>query len=520
MKLISKVLFILITQLLLASPNLIEKTKEISYLKEENNIKVKDFCMKLTSESNIVIIPDVNIENEKINIEKSTEDRSVYDILKICCYKYHYIIEEKNKYIYITKESTKNSSEGIVIGSVYDKKYNTNLSGVEINIVGEKYKKYISDENGKFILDNIPYGIYFISLKKNGYVTEGELLEVNKNNNTIRISMEQTNIKNRDLKKKDDDFIIRKVKINNLKEIDINELLQEKKNMVNISKNLKENIVYISGKEEKVNKIKKYLNSIDNNNRQVRITAKIIDVTENLFEKLGFSWIYDENINFENNKLGFKILDNNGMIGIDKSYSTFASLLKTFKNDKEFLKFSLDLLQTTQDLKITSVPSIVTVNGEIGEIKITEEKIVGQEKEETENNKITYYPIFKEAGIVLRVIPEIMSEELINLKLEIESSDFKSSNLDSVNSTEDSVNLNEGSKISRILKTTLKVKEGNEILIGGLKKEVVKKSINKVPIISSIPLVGNLFKYKSKEREKVDLYIKLKVDIIKNQNKY
>lgn len=520
MKLISKILFISITQLLLASPNLMEKTKNINYSVDENNLKIKDLCINLTSKSNILIVPDRNIEEEKINIKKCDCKRSIYDILKICCYEKHYKIEEKNKYIYITKEKLKNNDEGIVIGNVYNKKYNNNLSGVEISIVGEKYKKYFSDENGKFILDQIPYGTYFISLKKNGYITEGELLEVKKKDNIIKISMEQKNIKDRDFNKKNDDFIIEKVKINNLKEIDINKLLQEKKDTVNISENLKENIVYISGKEEKVNKIKKYLNSIDNNNRQVRITAKIIDVTENLFEKLGFSWVYDENLNQGTNNLGFKVLKNDGMIGMGKAYSTFGSLLKTFKNDKEFLKFSLDLLQTTQDLKITSIPSIVTVNGEVGEIKITEEKIVGQEKEETENNKVTYSPIFKEAGIVLKVIPEIMSEGLINLNLEIESSDFKLSGLENSNLTEDSLNLNEGSKISRVLKTTLKIKEGNEILIGGLKKEVLKKSTNKVPILSSIPLIGNLFKYKSNKKEKVDLYIKLKVDIIKNQNKY
>ncbi|MFK4786065.1 type II secretion system protein GspD [Fusobacterium sp. MFO224] len=518
MKIVKLIFFVLITQNLLANSSLIEKTKEIEYSNNIENRTIKELCLDLSSQANILIAPNGKIEEDKINISKG--EKSIYEILKECCYKNKYKIEEKEKYIYITKKNLISSDKGIVIGNVYNKKYKNNLQGVEIQIIGEKYKKYFSDENGKFILDEMPYGVYFISLKKEGYITEGELLEIDKKSNMIGISMEQKNIKDRASYKKKDNFVIEKVRVNNLKEIDIETLLQNKKNNVNISKNIKENIVYLSGEIKKVETIKKYLNDIDNNNKQVRITAEIIDITENLFEKLGFSWIYDENLGQEKDNISINILKNNGMIGVGQSYSTFGNLLKTFKNDEEFLKFSLDLLETTQDLKITSVPSIVTVNGEIGEIKITEEKIVGEEKEEREDNKTTYTPIFKEAGIVLRVVPEIMSDGLINLKLEIEASDFKTANMQTPNLKEGNSQINAGSKISRVLKTTLKVREGNEILIGGLKKDILKKDVSQVPVVSSIPIVGNLFKYKSKKRERVDLYIKLKVDLIKNKNNY
>lgn len=517
MKISKFLLFVLLTQILFGK-SILKETKLININLEKEEMNVRDICLKINNNSKIIIIPSREIEKDKINLESGKNN--IYDLLVNIKNQKGYKIEEKERYLYISKNNFTNDSKGRLIGNVYDQKYKTNIGEVKIKIVGSNYKEFFSDEKGNFILEDIPFGNFFISLEKNGYEKEGELVRINKKNNIIRVGLELKKIEENFFKEKEkkENFLIEKVKINNLNEIDIKNLLQDKTNLINITKNMKENILYLSGEREKVKELKKYLQNLDKNNKQVRITVKIIDITDNLFEKLGFSWIYDENLKKEKNQVNFSILKNNGVTGIGESYSNFANILKTFKNDSDFLKFSLDLLEATQDLKITSVPSIVTVNGEEGEIKITEEKIVGQEKEEKDNNKVTYSPIFKEAGIVLKVVPEILTDNFINLKIEVESSDFKSIFLNSNNSEEIKNENGSGAKISRTLKTTLKIKEGDEILIGGLKKEIVKKEKSKVPVLSSIPILGKLFKYKTNKNEKVDLYIKLKVDILKNNN--
>lgn len=517
MKITKFLLFVFLVQILFGK-NILKETKLTNISLEKGDINIGDICLKINNNSKIIIIPSREIEKEKINI--ASEKNNIYDLLMRLINQKGYKIEEKKRYLYISKNNFTNDSKGRLIGNVYDQKYKTNIGDVKVKIVGSNYKEFFSDENGNFILEDIPFGNFFISLEKKGYEKEGELIRIDKKNNTVRIPMELKKIENNFLieKEKQENFLIEKVKVNNLKEIEIEKLLQDKIKTVNIIKNMKQNILYLSGERESVAEVKKYLQNLDNNNKQVRITVKLIDITDNLFEKLGFSWIYDENLKKEKNQINFSILKNNGVTGIGESYSNFANILKTFKNDSDFLKFSLDLLETTQDLKITSVPSIVTVNGEEGEIKITEEKIVGQEKEEKDNNKVTYSPIFKEAGIILKVIPEILTNNFINLKIEVESSDFKSVFLNSNNFEEIKSKSGSGAKISRTLKTTLKIKEGDEVLIGGLKKEILKKEKSEVPILSSIPIFGKIFKYKTNKNEKVDLYIKLKVDVLKNNN--
>ncbi len=72
------------------------------------------------------------------------------------------------------------------------------------------------------------------------------------------------------------------------------------------------------------------------------------------------------------------------------------------------------------------MPSIVVTDGAEGEFKITEEVIVGEEKQENDNTeKTTYTPIFKEAGIILKVTPTIGENNTVFLKVKIEVSNFK-----------------------------------------------------------------------------------------------
>ncbi len=413
------------------------------------------------------------------------------------------------------------------------------------------------------------------------------------------------------MKEKNDDFIIEKIKFSDIETIDIEKMFEDeireginfsksaekgiiyisgKKNRVlkikkyledldshnkqvritaqilegiNFSKSAEKGIIYISGKKNRVLKIKKYLEDLDSHNKQVRITAQILDVTENLFEDLGFSWLYGGNSNNEKNGISTGVLTNSFVTGTGTLFSSVFTLVRNFNNDEDILKMSFNLLEGTQDLTISAVPSIVTTSGKEGVFKITEERIIGQEKTENDDNgKTTYTPIFREAGIILNVTPEIMKDNSIVLKINLETSDFKMQNyitdgkttytpifreagiilnvtpeIMKDNSIVLKINLETsdfkmqnyitdeeendydgqgGSKVSRNLETTVRMKDGDTVFIGGLKKGIIQNSESRIPFISSVPVVGALFKNSSERKEVTDLYIRLKVDIVKD----
>jgi general secretion pathway protein D len=59
----------------------------------------------------------------------------------------------------------------------------------------------------------------------------------------------------------------------------------------------------------------------------------------------------------------------------------------------------------------------------------------------------------------------------------------------------------------REVKTTVLVKDDSLLVLGGLISDNVKDSVQKVPALGDIPLIGNLFRYRSNDHQKADLMV-------------
>ena len=162
------------------------------------------------------------------------------------------------------------------------------------------------------------------------------------------------------------------------------------------------------------------------------------------------------------------------------------------------------------DIKIEAMPTLMIMENEEGELKVTEEVIVG-EKKITKNNEDYIEPIFSEAGIVFRILPEIKkvkNEKKILLKIDTEISNFKLTS---------SYNASSGAKQKNQTKTIISLDDGGSTFIGGLKQNVNKETLRKVPFLSAIPIIGPLFKYKRKNHEVRDIYIEIEAIIRKTE---
>lgn len=498
-------------------------TEKIIYKEEINvcDMKLSDFLFYLSKEGKVEIIPEESIKGKSVDIF-CREGTSLSKILSMLCESNEWRAEKEKGYIIISPRNVEKQGRGNITGRVSSLDYGENMRGVKITLLDGYSSPVSTNSDGIFRFENIPYGVYFIRGEKDGYIMEGEMVDVNKRDNSVKIFMERDYIKNKEkntdnLKEKDDDFIIEKIKFSDIETMDIEKMFEaEIREGVNFSKSAEKGIIYISGKKNRVLKIKKYLEDLDSHNKQVRITAQILDVTENLFEELGFSWLYGGNSNNEKNGITTGVLTNSFVTGTGTLFSSVFTLVRNFNNDEGILRMSFNLLEGTQDLTISAVPSIVTTSGKEGVFKITEERIIGQEKTENDDNgKTTYTPIFREAGIILNVTPEIMKDNSIVLKINLETSDFKMQNY-ITDDEENDYDGQGGSKVSRNLETTVRMKDGDTVFIGGLKKGIIQNSESRIPFISSVPVVGALFKNSSERKEVTDLYIRLKVDIVKD----
>ncbi len=263
-----------------------------------------------------------------------------------------------------------------------------------------------------------------------------------------------------------------------------------------------DNKIILSGDEKKIEDVKGIIKSLDNPREQVIIRGRIIDTSSNLFERLGLDWnLSTENQSPEKSSLIGKFL--NGEISIGSILS----------NGGMFLGIDFNLLRETGDIKIEAMPTLLIMENEEGELRVTEEVIIG-EKKTTKNNEDYTEPVFSEAGIVFKISPEIKrqkNEKKILLKMDTEISNFKlTSNYSNTS----------GAKQKNQTKTIITLNNGGSTFIGGLKQNVNKETIRKVPVLSSIPIIGPLFKYKRKNNEIRDIYIEIEAIIQEIKQNY
>ena len=155
-------------------------------------------------------------------------------------------------------------------------------------------------------------------------------------------------------------------------------------------------------------------------------------------------------------------------------------------------------IQTNYDINILSKPYLVTLDNEEATIEVGDQipyKVLNQ-------YGITSYE-FKSASVRLAVTPHVNNDNTITININ-PNADFQNGQ------TPDGVPI----IATRKAETQITVSNGKTIVIGGLMRESTTETTSKVPILGSIPLLGNLFRSKVKASTKTELVIFLTPKII------
>jgi len=165
-------------------------------------------------------------------------------------------------------------------------------------------------------------------------------------------------------------------------------------------------------------------------------------------------------------------------------------------------------LQTDSDVQILSTPQILTTDNEEAEIVVAK-NVPFQTRVETTTEvgarEFVNYE-YRDVGVTLKITPQINQERFVRLKISDEVSQVVK---------EESV-LGLPTTLKRVAKTTVIVKDGTSVVIGGLIDRPINETTSMTPCLGTIPGVGWLFKSVSKSRQRTNLYIFLTPHIIEN----
>lgn len=164
------------------------------------------------------------------------------------------------------------------------------------------------------------------------------------------------------------------------------------------------------------------------------------------------------------------------------------------------LGLELSAQQAQNKLKIVSTPRVLTQDRKEAIIESGTE-VPYQEASSSGATSTS----FKKAVLGMTVTPNITPDGQIIMDIKI--------NKDSVNSdcraTEPCIN-------TQRLNTNVMVEDGGTLILGGIYEEENSESVSKVPLLGDIPVVGNLFKSKTKTDKKTELLIFITPRIVDN----
>ena len=112
----------------------------------------------------------------------------------------------------------------------------------------------------------------------------------------------------------------------------------------------------------------------------------------------------------------------------------------------------------------------------------------------------------EEVGTILKITPQINEGDAVMLKIEQEDSSVAAG-------TQGAVDLITN---KRTVTTTVLVDDGGVVVLGGLITDTARESENRVPILGSIPIIGELFKTRSGNKEKRNLMLFIRPTILRD----
>ncbi len=188
----------------------------------------------------------------------------------------------------------------------------------------------------------------------------------------------------------------------------------------------------------------------------------------------------------------------------------------TFKfAGQEFLNIGalLRALQTDTDVNILSTPQILTSDNQKAEIVVGENRPFPTGQSQTVGGNVLTTIERKDVGITLRLTPQIMESSQVRLDVFQEISTISESASQTVGGTFVGPTTNK-----RSANTSIIVKDQQTVVVGGLIRDNITKTIRKVPFLGDIPILGWLFKVQTRSTEKTNLLIFLTPYIVREPN--
>lgn len=169
----------------------------------------------------------------------------------------------------------------------------------------------------------------------------------------------------------------------------------------------------------------------------------------------------------------------------------------------------INAIAADTESNLLATPHIVTLNNQKAKFLVGQEVPVSTGEQLSANFENAFRTVQRqEVGIKLEVTPQVNAQGDVKLFLKQEVSSVAGP----VSSRSSDLILNK-----REFETTLTVGDGQLLAIGGLLNDDERRTIERIPLLSDIPILGELFKSRSRSRSKTNLMVFIRPTILRSR---
>ena len=306
----------------------------------------------------------------------------------------------------------------------------------------------------------------------------------------------------------------------------------KRRNEINIMAHTDTNALVISAEPDQMRTIESVINQLDIRRAQVLVEAIIVEVAEGDNVGFGVQWAAKAGGGTQFNNLGptigeigagiwqaqgedgTTVCTENGTCTENPDSRGDVTLLAQALGKVNGMAWGVAMgdfgaliqaVSADTNSNVLATPSITTLDNQEASFIVGDEVPILPGSTASSNNSNPFQTVErKEVGVKLKVVPQINEGNAVKLAIEQEVS---------------GVNGNTGVDISfatRRLTTTVMADSGQIVVLGGLINEEVQESVQKVPFLGDIPVLGHLFKSSSSKKTKKNLMIFIKPTIIRD----
>ena len=262
-------------------------------------------------------------------------------------------------------------------------------------------------------------------------------------------------------------------------------------------------LLVLGGTADEIDQAERLLSQVDVPPRQVMVEVKVIDSSPEKIENIGVQYSWNP-FGFLEAPRGTQFSTSGTGSGNTITNATTVKPIPLGPLSRVPWTFQavINLMLQNNEAKLLADPKVQVIEDQDASIFIgqTIRTAVSQASISGTTVQVLEFPV----GIILLVHPRINADGNLTLRVHPVVSGVSSLGPDGVPNTS-----------SREAETTVMIKDGETMVIGGLIQDEMTKTVSEIPILSKIPLIGQLFRNRSTDHRHSDVLVFITPHIIK-----